>query len=194
MIRIPRFHTTFASLATAAAIFLTSLSAEAQVVPFNIKGGGAAPSGLNLIGVPAGHNATGTANQLGKYTGDEGIAQVLTFNPVTGSGTFHGSFVFVAANGDRLVCDYGGPGTTLGEPGTFGVIDANAEGIVVQFFATFTPRLAECTGKYAKLNGGSFFMVATSSRFPLVISDTGFTPPFDYTWVGRGGLSFNRRR
>jgi hypothetical protein len=56
------------------------------------------------------HNATGTATHLGRYTGDEGIFELHSIDFGSLSGEFEGSFVFVAAIGDRLACDYG-PGT-----------------------------------------------------------------------------------
>jgi len=171
---------------------MACLRAEAQVVPFKIKGGGPAPLGLNLAGVFAPHSATGNATHLGNYSGN-GSAQVTAFNGM--NGTFHGSFVFVAANGDKLACDYGGPAFPApapGDPGTFSIIDANQNGIVVQFYANFTPNPALSTGRFANVIGGSFFMVATTSRFLPIISPQGYTPPFDYTWTGDGSLEFKK--
>jgi hypothetical protein len=35
-------------------------------------------------------------------------------------------------------------------------------------------------------------MIATSEPFPLEISPEGYTPPFAYTWVGEGTLTFSK--
>jgi hypothetical protein len=170
---------------------LAQSQAEAQVKPFKVTGGGTAPDGIPLfVGAPpAPHNATGNATHLGKYTGDEGMFTLLSFDPGTLSGTFEGSFVFVAANGDRLKCNYRGnpniPGT-----GTFSG-SVNSDGmIVVTFIQEFVPVPEESTGKFATVTGGSFIMIATSEAFPLVIVDGGYTLPFAYTWVGEGTLEF----
>ena len=165
--------------------------AEAQVKPFKVTGGGTAPDGLPVFtgGPPAPHNATGTATHLGKYSGDEGMFTLLSFDPFTLTGTFEGSFVFVAANGDRLKCNYRGnpdiPGT-----GTFsGSLTQDGE-VIVTFIQEFVPVPEESTGKFATVTGGSFIMIATSEPFPLEISPEGYTPPFAYTWVGEGTLEF----
>jgi len=176
-----------------AVVTVISVRANAQVVPFKIKGGGLAPQGLNLFGEFGPHTATGNATHLGNYSGT-GSAQVTGFNPQTFAGLFHGSFVFVAANGDKLACDYGGPANPSGPgaPGTFQVFP-NPDGTAfVQFYATFIPKPADSTGRFANVSGGSFFMVATTSRFPLVISANGNTPPFEYTWTGEGTLEFKK--
>jgi hypothetical protein len=75
-------------------------NADTRAVPFKVTGGGTAPLGLPVFpGGTAPHNATGTATHLGNYSGNEGEFELLSFDPVTGTGTFRGSFVFVAANG-----------------------------------------------------------------------------------------------
>jgi hypothetical protein len=168
--------------------------AEAQVKPFKVTGRGTAPDGLPLfVGAPpAPHNATGTGTHLGKYTGDEGMFTLLSFDPETLSGTFEGSFVFVAANGDRLKCDYRGnpdiPGT-----GTFSGSVTPDGMVVVTFIQEFVPVPEESTGKFATVTGGSFIMIATSEAFPLEIVD-GYTLPFAYTWVGEGTITFGKGR
>jgi hypothetical protein len=175
----------------ALALVLAPNQAEAQVKPFKVTGGGTAPDGLPVFTgyPPAPHNATGTATHLGKYTGDEGMFTLLSFDPATLTGTFEGSFVFVAANGDRLKCNYRGnpaiPGT-----GTFsGSLTADGQ-VIVTFIQEFVPVPEESTGKFATVTGGSFIMIATSEAFPLEISAEGYTPPFAYTWVGQGTLTF----
>ena len=74
----------------ALALVLTPDQAQAQTKPFKVTGGGTAPDGIPLfVGAPpAPHNATGTATHLGKYTGNEGMFTLLSFDPDTLSGTF----------------------------------------------------------------------------------------------------------
>src|SRR5262245_973083 len=79
-------------------------------LPFKITGGGPAAQGLPLFpGGTASHSASGVATYLGKYTG-KGTFTLgsLSISPTGAvSGTFQGSFVFVAANGDQLAFTYG---------------------------------------------------------------------------------------
>src|SRR5689334_22109131 len=104
--------------ATLVALTLACRTASAQVVPFKVTGGGPAPDGLSIIGKDSPHSATGNATQLGRYSGN-GIANVLTFDPSSGSGTFEGSFTFVAANGDKLAFTYGNPDNGAEQVGEF---------------------------------------------------------------------------
>jgi hypothetical protein len=176
----------------ALALVLAPNRAEAQVKPFKVTGGGNAPDGIPVFpGGLASHDATGTATHLGKYTGNEGVFKLLSFDPTTLSGTFEGSFVFVAANGDRLKCNYRGnpaiPGT-----GTFmGSLTDDGQ-VIVTFIQEFVPVPEESTGKFATVTGGSFIMIATSESFPLEVNADGYTPPFHYSWVGEGSLEFAR--
>ena len=99
--------TSVVRLATAAVVLaLACQTANVQVKPFKVRGGGPAPEGLSPFGADSPHSATGQATHLGRYSGN-GVANVLSFNPSTGGGTFHGSYTFVAANGDRLAFTYG---------------------------------------------------------------------------------------
>ena len=51
------------------------INASATVTkPIKVTGGGTAPDGLSIFGEDSSHNATGTANHVGAYSGDEGIA------------------------------------------------------------------------------------------------------------------------
>ena len=171
------------ALAFSIALSLTAADANAENKPFKVSGGGTAPDGLSVFGYASPHNATGTATQLGEYSGN-GSAEVLSFDQKTLTGTFQGSFVFVAANGDRLACNYGGPGT-------FTVTVAESGEATVEFIAVFTPDPAKCTGRFANVTGGSFLMIANTSPFELTLDAEGFTPPFDYTWEGEGSLEFS---
>jgi hypothetical protein len=165
---------------------LVAPNADSRVVPFKVSGGGTAPQGLPLFpGGTAPHNATGMATHLGHYTG-EGTFQLLGFTSPT-TGTFTGSFVFVAANGDRLAFNYGAD-----KPGTFTVMPAGDGKVVVQFVADFTPDPAHSTGRFANVTGGSFTMVATTEPFDPTPNAQGYTAPFAYTWVGSGWIEFGK--
>jgi hypothetical protein len=167
---------------------------DMRVVPFQITGGGYAPGGLPLIpGVSGSHNATGQATFLGKYTG-EGTFTLgsLNIDPKTGAvtGTFHGSFVFVAANGDRLAFNYG-----VGNTGKLsGQISPDGKAVTnVTFDAIFTVDPANCTGRFADVVGGSFRMIAHSSSLSL-IPGSPTTAPFNYTWSGVGDLVLGEKK
>jgi hypothetical protein len=163
---------------------------DTQVLPFKVTGGGTAPLGLPVFpGGTAPHNATGTGTFLGRYTGNEGLFELLTFDPATGAGTFRGSFVFVAANGDRLACNYG---ADPANPGTFTLIPAGDGNVIAVFVAEFTPVPGSCTGRFAQVTGGGFTMEATTEPFSPVPNAEGYTAPFAYTWAGKGSLDFSK--
>lgn len=181
-------------IATVVALTVAAQAADAQVKPFEVKGRGPAPEGLSIFGADSPHSATGTATHLGKYTGNEGNAKVLTLDFTTGAGTFHGSFVFVAANGDRLVCTYGDTTNGAGQVGEFQLFPNPDGTVVVAFLAEFNPVPALCTGKFKNVTDGSFLVLAVSDPFPLAIDDDGFTPPFMYSWSGSGWLEFGKKK
>jgi hypothetical protein len=161
-------------------------ASDTQVLPFKVTGGGTAPQGLPVFaGGTAPPDASGTATHLGKYTG-EGLFTLLGFTSAT-TGTFQGSFVFVAGNGDRLAFRYG-----AAKPGTFTVMPTGDGRVVVQFVAVFTPVPQESTGRFAMVTGGRFTMIATTEPFVLQPDALGYTAPFDYTWVGEGWLEFGK--
>jgi hypothetical protein len=170
---------------------LASHRAEAQVEPFKVTGRNQAPMGLSIFGADSPHSATGHATHVGRYSGD-GVGNVLSFDPSTGSGTFRGHFTFVAANGDRLACTYGDTRNGARQDGTFQIHDAGFGNIVVVFIAEFNPIPSECTGRFRDVVDGSFLMVAETDPFPLQIDEHGFTPPFDFTWEGDGWIEFDR--
>jgi len=60
--------------------------------------------------------------------------------------------------------------------------------------AEFNPIPSECTGRFKNVVDGSFIMVAVSEPFELQLDEDGFTPPFNYTWEGKGWLKYNRGR
>jgi hypothetical protein len=156
----------------------------ARVVPFQVNGGGSAPNGLPLFpGGTAPHDATGTSTLLGKYTGS-GTFTLDGFTSAT-TGTFHGSFVFVSPSGERLATRYGAV-----TPGQFTIVPTADGKVIVQFVAVFTPVPAESTGRFAKVTGGGFIMVATTEPFDPTPNAQGYTMPFHYTWQGFGDLEF----
>jgi hypothetical protein len=58
---------------------------------------------------------------------------------------------------------------------------------VAVFVAEFNPIPSLCTGRFAKVTGGSFIMTATTEPFVLGAMD-----PVGYTWEGSGTLEFSR--
>jgi hypothetical protein len=166
--------------------------AGVKALPFKITGGGPAPNGLPLVpGGTGPHSATGKATQLGKYTG-EGTFEMGSLNiSPTGAvtGTFQGTMVFVAANGDRLAFVYG-----AGTSGVFtGQMSADGTAVEnVEFDAIFTPDPANSTGRFAQVTGGGFRMIAKAESISLISAVQGFTAPFDYTWSGEGTLEYGK--
>jgi hypothetical protein len=192
MVRSPKLKGVVTPLAALVAVLtLVCGSAEAQVKPFKVTGGGPAPEGLSIFGAGSPHSATGTATQLGKYSGD-GVANVLTFNPITGAGTFQGIFTFVAANGDKLACTYGDTENGAEVVGQFQLFDDGGGNVTVVFIAEFNPVPALCTGRFKDIIDGSFIMVAVTEPFALQVDEDGFTPPFNYVWSGAGWLEFKK--
>jgi hypothetical protein len=167
--------------------------AAAQVEPWQVIGVGRAPEGLSIAGAASPHTASGLSTQTGRYTGS-GTAYVLTPPDQNGAGTFHGSYTFVAANGDKLACTYGDPDNGARSVGTYQVTPVDATNVYVIFIAEFNPIPSQCTGKFKNVVGGSLVMVAVTEPFPLVIDQEGFTPSFDYGWIGNGSLQFRHGR
>jgi hypothetical protein len=195
MFRSTRLKTVVVPLIALGALFtLACPRAEAQVVkPFKITGGGTAPKGLSLVpGTPTPHWAVGKATELGKYYG-AGNEQLLKFtSPTTADFSSYGPFVFVAANGDKLACTYGDTTNGAKQAGkvTLTVVGATANKtpiVTATFVAEFNPVPALCTGRFSKLIGGSFIMVAVTQPFVL-----GSTTPVRYTWAGDGSLTFSK--
>lgn len=191
MIRSSRLHAIVApTIALVAILTLASPRAEAQVKPFKVTGGGFAPDGLSLIpGVPAFHDATGQATELGEYSG-EGMFTLIRFTSQSNA-EFSSApdFAFTAANGDRLVFTYGDVGNGAEQPGEVTLYPLSNGSVVAVFVAEFNPVPAKCTGRFAKVTGGSFIMVAISGPFFLLPTHT---TPFAYSWRGEGTLTFNR--
>ena len=177
---------TVASLIAIAAVIALAPRAEAQVKPFKITGGGIAAQGIPLVpGTPAPHWAVGQATELGNYYG-EGQFQLLAFTgPTTATFSSASDFVFVAANKDKLAFTYGDTTNGALQPGQVELFYVGGGKFVAVFVAEFNPVIAKCTGRFAKVIGGSFIMVATTEPFVL-----GATDPVAYTWVGDGSIEF----
>jgi hypothetical protein len=165
--------------------------ARAQVEAFRVTGGGTGPDGVSLAGADSPHNATGTATHVGKYSGD-GVFNSLSFDPATGGGTFHGTFTFVAKNGDKLACTYGDTNNGADQAGTYQAFPTADGKVYVVFLAEFNPIPSECTGRFKNVVDGSFLMLAVSEPVELTIDANGFTPPFHYDWDGTGWLKYKR--
>lgn len=184
MVRTHRF------VALVAVLLLACPRVEAQDKPFKVTGEGTALQGLSLVGGISPYAASGTATHLGKYKGI-GIAQVIGFDEepkdmdAFRTGTFTGGFVFVAANGDQLVCQH---------PGKFAVY-ATEDGFYTVFDAMFSrteltieDMTYTSTGRFANVTGG-FRMIATTEAF-TIDEDTGVTSVFDFEWHGAGVFGF----
>jgi hypothetical protein len=167
-----------------------STSGTERTVRFYVNGGGPAPDGFPLVpGETAPHSATGTATHLGAYTGSGtfqlGSLQISATGHVTA--TFQGTFVFVAANGDQLACNYG-----AGYSGVFtGQLSADGTTLLNgRFVATFTPDPTHSTGRFANVVGGGFEMIALAPPVSLISTMPGYSAPFNYNWNGDGALEF----
>lgn len=163
----------------------TAFHGATRTVPFMVDGGGPAPQGVpEFPGGTAPHSATGWAAELGNYTG-EGIFKLLSIDLSTLTGTFQGTFNFVAANGDILAMNYG---AAPSNPGKLDLIPVGNNQYIAVFLAQFTPDPSQSTGRFADDVGGGFTMLAVSTPFSLTPS--GYTTPFNYTWTGEGALEF----
>lgn len=177
------------------------------VKPFRINGGGPAPEGLPLSPLlPAGpHSASGFAVGLGNYTGQGEFSLDSLEISETGAvtGTFHGTFVFTAANGDQLATIYGEGGTGL----LTGQVSVDGEGnlivVDVKFDAFFSPDPENSTGRFKDVVGGGWQMIANAESIALPVEDGtddgdgedegDYTAPFDYTWSGTGTLEYAKK-
>lgn len=184
------------SVALLAALVLSGAGAQAQVVkPFKIQGSGIAETGLPFPWqAPREHTSVGEATHLGRYSGDGTVQTDTLPDPATGTpGEFGGGspYVFVGANGDKLVTWYGRTDHGASQPGsyTIDVLAALPDGsLVVQafFIAEFVAQPDQSTGKFAGATG-SWTMYAQTAPFVLGSSD-----PTAYSWEGEGTLTFRK--
>ena len=177
-----------------ATLSMLSTSAQAQVKPFTITGEGVAPMGLPLPGQLARpHTIVGNATHLGKHHGAGSIqtdtAIFQTDGSITGEFGSGEPFVFTAANGDILSCEYGNTEFGASTPGTFVLIPTGPPFVFMAIFvAEFVPVSADCTGKFKDVSG-SWVMYAVSEPFLLGSSD-----PIHYSWTGDGKLNFKKKK
>jgi hypothetical protein len=186
-------------VALIAGLGLATAPAHAQVVkPFKIKGSGEGPTGLPQPGQdPREHWIVGEATHLGRHDGEGTVrTDSAEFDPATGKivgefGSGDHPFVFVGANGDRLVTWYGRTDHGASEPGTFtltilGLTPGGAPIVEAAWIAEFVAVPEASTGKFAGVTG-SWIMYAFSEPFVLGSDD-----PVVYWWEGEGELTFRR--
>src|SRR5262245_2499041 len=186
MIRTIRLTTAVIRLtALVAVLTLACPRAEAQVKPFKVTGGGTADYIPITTNDPVFHDAVGQATELGRYYGD-GMVQLDQFtSPSTAEFSSAVPFVFTAANGDKLAFTYGDTDNGAQQPGQVELIYVGGGEFITVWVAEFNPVLSECTGRFKKIIGGSFIMVAMTEPFVLGAKD-----PVGYTWEGKGWLEF----
>jgi hypothetical protein len=165
---------------------------QAQVKPLKITGGGLAPEGIFLTPGTAGpHWAVGNGTELGKYYG-EGFFQILQYtSELTADFSSAPEFVFTAANGDKLAMTYGVVSNGAAQPGQVTLFPNSDGSFSAVFVAEFNPVLSDCTGRFAKVTGGSLIMIAISEPFFIPIGSPN-TTPFAYTWSGEGTLTYGK--
>lgn len=168
---------------------IRSESFEQKARPFQISGLGFATDGLPLVpGLTASFSSTGTATGLGKYTGNGTFTLGSLAIDASGavSGTFQGTFVFVAANGDQLAVVFGD-----GFSGTFkGQLSADGASVEdIEFDAIFSPDPDNSSGRYLDVVGGGWRMIAEADSVGL-IPGSPVSATFDFSWSGVGTLEF----
>ncbi len=162
--------------------------ASAQVKPFKISGCGIADAMPLTPGQVVAHQSVGVATHLGAHTGQGRLKLGIFTSPTTATFSSEVPYVFKAANGDQLACTYGLDGTTVtGKVELFRPNPLLPIAYAV-FVAEFKPVPAQCTGRFAKVIGGSFLMTAVSEPFDL-------RNPVNvrYCWEGDGTLKFATR-
>jgi hypothetical protein len=172
--------------ALAAILTLAGPRAEAQVKPFRVTGGGVAAKGIPaVVGMPLPHTAVGVATELGRYHG-VGMVELLRFTSASTADFDSGvPFVFTAANGDKLAFTYGVVANGAKQAGKVTLSPAGRGKVTARFVAEFNPVPALCTGRFQRVTGGSFIMVAVTEPFVF-----GATNPVRYTWSGQGSIRF----
>jgi hypothetical protein len=165
-----------------------AVALHTHLQPFGNLGAGDAYQGILLVpGEPVSYTASGVNSVTGPYTGS-GTFTFLGFTSAT-TGTFEGTFVFVAANGDKFATTYG---MDPAHPATFTLYPTSDGKVIAVFVAQFTPDPANSTGQFKNVTGGSFTMVAVSTPFVPVPNAQGYTPAFDFVWEGEGALESSK--
>lgn len=172
-------------------------AADKQKKPFAITGIGIGPTGIPLPGQPArSHWIVGIATYLGLHHGEGSVKlDNAVFNA---DGTISGEFgsgdpfVFVGANGDKLVCYYGRTDHGAARPGTFvltPLTDGSDGMFSAAWVAEFVVQGKQSTGVF-KGASGSWTMYAYSIG-PFLV---GSSDPLPYWWEGHGTLTFEKPR
>jgi hypothetical protein len=169
-------------------------SASQKARPFRLKGIGFGSEGLPLApDTTSNFSSTGTATGLGRYTGEGSFTlRSIDFSDPAGAvtGTFEGDFVFTAANGDQLAVTFGDGGS--------GVFTAQASADMsfltdVKFDAFFSPDQVDSNGRFAKVVGGGWRMIAKTDFISISNPASGVTDPFEFSWSGDGTLDFAKK-
>lgn len=185
-------------LALLATCGATANMASAQTVPFFIVGSGEIPDGIPLTpGESRPHESVGYATSVGFHSGSGGLRLLDFTSPTTANFESSEPYKFKSLFGRHtLACNYGVV-PDADEPGEVELFFVDqAAGIVIGvFLAEFTPDIPSCTGKFKRLKGGSFTMLAVTEPFQL--SPSGGVPVagdangvIDYSWVGIGSLKY----
>ena len=176
----------------------TGTSANAQTVPFFIVGSGTIPEGIPLTpGESRPHQSIGYASLIGFHTGS-GALRLLDFtSPTTANFESAEPYKFKSLFGRQTLAFNYGKVPDAKEPGEVELFFVDqAAGIVIGvFLAEFTPDAASSTGRFKRVKGGSFTMLAITEPFQL--SPSGGIPVaddangvIDYSWVGIGSLKY----
>jgi hypothetical protein len=174
-------------LAALAALLVASAETSAQVKPFKMSGAGVVDY-IPLPGdEPALHWAIGKATHLGKYYCEGFVRTDILTSPTTANFSSAEPCVFTAANGDKLAFHYGREDYGAQGPGVVELFDAGDGKVFTIWVAEFNPVPELCTGKFSKVIGGSFIMVAITDPFVL-----GADEPVAYTWSGKGSIEFKK--
>jgi hypothetical protein len=173
-------------VALVAVIVLACPTADAQVKPFKITGGGTVDYVPLVDHVPVFHWAAGNATHLGNYY-CEGYVQLLGFTSAN-TADFNSAqpCVFTAANGDKLVFTYGDTANGAAQAGYVTLLPAGDGQFIAVWVAEFNPVPALCTGRFANVVAGSFIMTAVTE--PFSFGDTDVV----YNWSGDGWIKFQK--
>ena len=165
----PKFVASLVALSLV--LTLGSLETGAQVKAFKVVGAGIAAKGFpTAVNTPEPQWAKGHATDLGKYYA-VGMFELLQFTGAT-TANFSSSqpCVFTAANGEKLVFTYGDTSNGAKQAGqvTLTPVGMTTQGVPIftaRLVAEFNPVVGSSTGRFAKVTGGSFVMIAQSDPF-----------------------------
>lgn len=173
--------------------------ANGQTLPFLIVGSGTIPDGIPVAPDDIRpHNSIGFASFVGFHTGGGAFEVLENTSPTTADFQSSRPYKFKSLFGRHvLACNYGVT-PDAAEPGEVELIPVGdpSNGIFVGvFLAEFTPDIPNCKGKFKRLKGGSFMMLAITEPFqatpgggvPVADDSNGV---IDYNWVGLGSLTF----